>query len=107
MALGLADVARVFSGRPRSLPIQGVSVPSPGRARPGARAGPWDGGGRRSSRRRVVLRGGWRRRERENEGDADRGENCAAHCHFPTLFAGNDGANPPDPLYAHRPARHT
>jgi hypothetical protein len=94
-----ADVARVFRGRSRSLSVEGVSVPRPGRARPGASSRPWDGGGRRSSRRRVALRIGWRRHERENEGDADRGEDCVAHCHFPSLFAGDDGAKLSDPLY--------
>ena len=56
MASARADVARMFRGRPRSLPIQGVSVPRPGRARPGARSGPRDGCGSRSSRRRIALR---------------------------------------------------
>jgi uncharacterized protein len=48
-------VARMFRGCPRSLPVQGVSVPRPGRARPGASSRPWDGGGRRSARRRIAL----------------------------------------------------
>ena len=74
-----AHVARMFGGRPRSLPVQGVSVPSPGRARPGARPGPRDGGGRRSSRRRIALRRRLQRGERQNEGDADRGEDRFEH----------------------------
>ena len=99
MALGLAHEARMFRGRPRSLSVEGVSVPRPGSARPSARPGPWDGGGRRSSRRRIALRIDWRRRERENECDADRGEDCVAHGQVPTLFAGDDGAKLSDPLY--------
>ena len=93
-----ADVACVFRGRSRSLSVEGVSVPRPGRARPGASSRPWDGGGRRSSRRRVALRIGWRRRERENEGDADRGEDCVAHCRFPILSA-SGGAKLAQALY--------
>jgi hypothetical protein len=99
MVRGPTHVARVFRGRARSLPVEGVSVPRPGRARPGARPRPRDGGGRRSARRRIALRIGWRRRERENEGDADRGEDCVAHGQVPILFVGDDGAKLSDPLY--------
>ena len=82
-------------GRSGSLSGEGVSVPRPRRARPGARPGPRDGGGR-GARRRIVLRGRRQRRERQYEGDADRGKDCVAHCHFPTLFA--DGAKRAEPL---------
>jgi hypothetical protein len=44
-----------------------------------------------------LLCAGWRRRERENKGDADRGEDCVAYCHLPSLF--DDGAKLSDPLY--------
>src|ERR1700733_13772987 len=100
MAGGCTHVARMFRGCPRSLPVQGVSVPSPGRARPGARAGPRDGDSRRSSaRRRIALREGWRSPERPYEGDADRGEDCVARSHVLFLFTDGDGAKPPDSLY--------
>ena len=98
-----APVARKICGRSRSLSVQGVSVPRPGRVRPGARTGPWDGGGRRSARRRIALRIGSRGRERENEGNADRGKDCGAHGHFPNFYAGC-APKLATPLYASRPA---
>jgi hypothetical protein len=106
MVRGSAHVARMFRGRARSLSVQGVSVPRAGRVRPRARSGPWDGGGRRSSRRRIALRASWRRRERENEGDADRGEDCVAHCQFPLVWP-RRWRSAPEPLYARPAARRT
>ena len=87
MRRGLAHVARVFGCCARSLPVEGASVPRAGGARPGARSCSRDGGGRRGAGRRIALRDGWRSHERQHESDADRGEDCVAHCHVPTLFA--------------------
>ena len=56
VARGLAGVARMVRGCARSLPVQGVSVPRPGGARPGPRSCSWNRGGRSGAGGWIALR---------------------------------------------------